>query len=215
MRETVPMQLRERTGCDLSGLSVLLRRVHESDGYPTVWPSDVDRWLVRDSGYGAWVGELDGALVGHVGLARPSTPAGTELWTAAAQRPVERLAAVTRLFAAPETRGAGVGRRLLQHAAEAAHRLGLWPVLDVRHDGRPGASRLYAAAGWHLVGTAPRRLASELCSRSTAGSAPNHPRDSVAGSSARWPCPRQPAHLPLGPTTLGPLSGGGPSPGGR
>ena len=152
------MRVRERTAGDLHGLSGLLRRVHEIDGYPTVWPSDAKRWLVRDGEYGAWVGELDGALVGHVGLTSPSTPAGTQLWATTTQRPVDQLAEVARLFAAPEARGAGVGRQLLQHAAEAAHRLGLWPVLDVRHDGRADASGLYAAAGWHLVGTAPRRL---------------------------------------------------------
>lgn len=98
----------------------------------------------------------------HVGFARPGSHAATEVWTAATQRPVERLAEVTRLFAAPEARGSGVGRRLLQQAVDAAHRLDLWPVLDVRHDGRPGASRLYEAAGWRPAGRVPLGLAPDV-----------------------------------------------------
>ncbi|MGI8680426.1 MAG: GNAT family N-acetyltransferase [Jatrophihabitans sp.] len=84
------------------------------------------------------------------------------MWIAATQRPIERLAEVTRLFAAPQARGTGVGRRLLQQAVDAAHRLDFWPVLDVRHNGRSGASRLYETAGWRLAGSAPLRLAPEV-----------------------------------------------------
>ena len=154
--------MRERTPADTQALSALLRRVHETDGYPTVWPSDVGRWLVSDSAHEAWVADLNGSVVGHVSLSRPGSRAATRVWVAATQRPIERLAAVTRLFAAPEARGTGVGRRLLQHAVDAAHRRDLWPVLDVRQDGSPGGSRLYEAAGWRVVGSAPLRLATEV-----------------------------------------------------
>lgn len=154
--------MRERTPADTQALSALLRRVHDTDGYPTVWPSDVGRWLVSDSAYEAWVVDLNGPVVGHVSLSRPGSRAATRVWVAATQRPIERLAAVTRLFAAPEARGSGVGRRLLQRAVDAAHRRDLWPVLDVRQDGSPGGSRLYEAAGWRVVGSAPLRLATEV-----------------------------------------------------
>jgi len=146
----------------MQALSVLLRRVHETDGYPTVWPSDVGRWLVSDNANEAWVADLNGSVVGHVSLSRPESRAATKVWITATQRPIKGLAAVTRLFAAPEARGTGVGPRLLQHAVDAAHRLDRWPVLDVRQDGRAGASHLYEAAGWRLVGSAPLRLAPEV-----------------------------------------------------
>ena len=44
----------------------------------------------------------------------------------------------------------------------AAHRLGRWPVLDVRHEGRSGADRLYNSAGWHHIGVVQRRLSGEI-----------------------------------------------------
>lgn len=156
------VNVRERAPADVEGLVVVLGRVHEADGYPTVWPTDVRRWVTGDGDYGAWVAEVDDMVVGHVGLARPAWPAGIEVWSAATQRPVERLAEVARLFATPEARGSGVGRRLLRQAVSAAHRLHLWPVLDVRHEGRPGASRLYEAAGWRRAGSGPLRLAPDL-----------------------------------------------------
>ncbi|MGI8680425.1 MAG: hypothetical protein ACR2LX_17425 [Jatrophihabitans sp.] len=55
------MNLRERTPADTQALSALLRRVHDTDGYPTVWPGDVGSWLAGDDAYGAWVADLKGS----------------------------------------------------------------------------------------------------------------------------------------------------------
>jgi GNAT superfamily N-acetyltransferase len=156
------VNVRPRTPADVQALIEVLRRVHDADGYPTVWPDDVSGWVVGDSGYGAWVAVIDDNVVGHVGLARPGLQASTQVWVATTQRPVEWLVEVTRLFASPDASGFGVGHRLLQRAVAGAHELGLWPVLDVRHEGRPGASRLYEAAGWRMVGSVPRRLEPEV-----------------------------------------------------
>lgn len=46
--ETGRVDLRERTPEDMPALSALLRRVHDTDGYPTVWPGDVSSWLTTD-----------------------------------------------------------------------------------------------------------------------------------------------------------------------
>lgn len=156
------MELRARASEDVQALTGVLRRVHDADDYPTVWPDDVDRWIVGNGGRGAWVAVLGDKLAGHVGLSRPGSQPGRQLWTSATQQPVERLVEVTRLFVGPESRGSGIGHRLLQRAVDGAHELALWPVLDVRRDGRPGASRLYANAGWRLVGSASRRLGPEV-----------------------------------------------------
>ena len=156
------MSVRDRTAADLPCLVDMLRRVHEADGYPTVWPGDAIRWLTGSGTYGAWVADQNGTVAGHVGLSRASAQPTSQAWARATQRPGEQLAEVTRLFSAPEARGTGIGRQLLQRAAAAAHHLGLWPVLEVRHDGRPGACRLYDAAGWHLAGTVQRRLTAEI-----------------------------------------------------
>lgn len=156
------MKLRDRSSSDLPELVTLLRRVHEMDNYPTVWPADPTGWLLNVNSLGAWVAESDGRIAAHVSLDRTGAGARTDVWVHATGHPPDDLAEITRLFIAPTHRGAGIGHLLLRHAVQIAHDLGLWPVLDVRHDGRTEASRLYAAAGWRLVGTAPRRLSPEL-----------------------------------------------------
>ena len=156
------MRVRDRHSSDVPELVALLQRVHDEDNYPTVWPVDPPGWLVNVDGLGAWVADAAGAIVGHVSLDPPGSGARTDVWVESTGHPSTDLAEVTRLFIAPQHRGTGLGQRLLGRAVDAAHRLGLWPVLDVRHNGRAGASHLYAAAGWRFIGTAPRRLTPEL-----------------------------------------------------
>jgi GNAT superfamily N-acetyltransferase len=152
------VHLRDRAASDLPALVALLQRVYHGDGYPTVWPTDPGSWLAARNEYGAWVVQVDAALAGHVSLGRPPTEPCSALWMAATDRPIEQLAEVTRLFSEPSVRRAGLGRMLLDRAVQAAHQQGAWPVLNVRRDGRPRAAHLYQTAGWHPVGTVPRRL---------------------------------------------------------
>ena len=149
------VSLRQRKEADLPVLAVVLRQVHEADGYPKRWPADPEHWLASKAEYGAWVAEVAGELSGHIGLDDVSEHACQPVWLAATGRRREELAEVTRLFVAPNARGTGIGRRLLSRAVEAAHARGAWPVLEVTADGRAAAGRLYLASGWQLVGGAP------------------------------------------------------------
>lgn len=160
--ETACVSLRDRTSSDIPVLVDLLRRVHDEDNYPTVWPADPAGWLVSADSLGASVAEFDGDIAGHVSLDRAGSGARTDVWVEATGHPSNALGEVTRLFIDPQHRGVGIGRQLIGRAVDTAHRLGLWPVLDVRQNGRASASRLYAAAGWRFIGTAPHRLSHEL-----------------------------------------------------
>ncbi|WNV74898.1 GNAT family N-acetyltransferase [Geodermatophilus sp. DSM 44513] len=116
----------------------MLRAVHLADGYPGRWPADPAAWLDPPDTAEAWVAERAGAVTGHVVVTR--APDG--------------LAAVTRLFVAPDARGHGLGAVLLDvvRGWAGAARTGL--VLDVV-DGAAAAVGLYERQGWSLVGTRP------------------------------------------------------------
>ncbi len=148
------VRLRERTAADLPALGVLLREVHETDGYPKRWPADPEGWLSGKAEYGAWVAEAAGGSCGHIGLHEVRAEDCRPSWAAATGRRPEQLAEVSRLFVAPPARGLGIGRRLLHRAVQAAHARGAWPVLDVVADGRSAAEDLYRACGWQCLGPA-------------------------------------------------------------
>jgi len=61
-------QIRPRAEDDLEDLVTILAEVHLRDHFPMNWPEQPAQWVRRASGLGAWVAELDGRLVGHVGL---------------------------------------------------------------------------------------------------------------------------------------------------
>jgi ribosomal protein S18 acetylase RimI-like enzyme len=90
-------------------------------------------------------------VIGHVALTSVHSDARADLWTTAGRVDAQRLAAVARLFVAPEVRRRGVGRRLMEMAASEAHRRGQQPVLDVlEHDS--AAIALYQGMGWRAIG---------------------------------------------------------------
>lgn len=151
--DTGSVRLRARTALDIPVLSIVLRQVHDTAGYPTRWPADPQRWLAAKAGYGAWVAEAAGKLCGHVGLQQVQELDCRRTWLTFTGRRPEQLAEVSRLFLAPHAIGLGVGRRLLQHAVQAAHARGRWPVLDVVADGRTAAEHLYRACGWQHAGS--------------------------------------------------------------
>lgn len=136
------VMLRPRTDADVPACLDALRATHDADGYPAVWPSDPVRWLTAPKGapvgVAAWVAIADGALVGHVGLARADDPVGTR-------------AIIVRLFVHPGYRDRGIGAALMNSAVEQARRNRWRPRLEVIDSGTT-AIRLYERLGWQRVG---------------------------------------------------------------
>jgi GNAT superfamily N-acetyltransferase len=125
----------------------LAEAVRASDGYP---PRSPDLFTGPEV-LAAWVAVEDGLVVGHLGLHETGAEAVMALAGKATGRPAERLAVVARLLVAPTSRRRGLGRRLLSHAVNEAHRADRWPVLDVARE-FAAAHALYEACGWTRVG---------------------------------------------------------------
>lgn len=144
--------VRPRTDADLPALVALLRRVHEASGYPGHWPEPPDPWIARPHTLAAWVaaGET-GELVGHVALHDAGEDRSAPLMAELAGLDVGEVDVVARLFVAPESQGGGVGRALLEVAAQAARARGRVPVLDVLADSA-GALAFYHSCGWRRCG---------------------------------------------------------------
>ncbi|MFH0178312.1 GNAT family N-acetyltransferase [Streptomyces cacaoi] len=143
--------VRPRLPADLDGCVAVLALVHAHSGYPVDWPARPAAWLTPTALLAAWVAELDGRIVGHVGLcAAEKEDVAASLWDGRAAPAV-----ISRLYVSPEARGHGVGAALLARAVGAARARGAHPVLDVVATD-PAAS-FYERLGWRLLGTADQR----------------------------------------------------------
>jgi GNAT superfamily N-acetyltransferase len=131
----------------------VLAEVHDRDGYPVNWPDRPPEWLAQPSLIGAWVAELAGRIVGHVGLSRSvAGDVAPGLWSVRAGVSADRAAVVSRLFVAPSARGHGIGALLMARAVGAARERRLHPVLDVVASDTAAAA-LYERLGWQLLAT--------------------------------------------------------------
>ncbi|MFJ4974929.1 GNAT family N-acetyltransferase [Streptomyces coeruleorubidus] len=131
----------------------VLAEVHARDGYPVNWPDQPGEWLSRGPLLGSWVAELEGRLVGHVGLSQGSDgDLAPMLWSERNGAPRGMTAVISRLFVAPQARGHRIGALLIGRAVEEAQRRGLHPVLDVVASDTAAAA-LYERLGWELMAT--------------------------------------------------------------
>ncbi|MER7759846.1 GNAT family N-acetyltransferase [Streptomyces sp. NPDC097619] len=146
-------KVRQRTEHDLDACVAVLSEVHEGDGYPVNWPDDPGAWLSPPTLLASWIAELDGHVVGHIGLSRSGEgDAAPVLWRARVGAATDATAVVNRLFVAPSARGHGIGELLMSRATSAARDRGLHPVLDVVATDTAAAA-LYERLGWHLLAT--------------------------------------------------------------
>jgi GNAT superfamily N-acetyltransferase len=144
--------LRPRSDADLEPCQRLALAVRAADGYPPFLPDDDYRaFLASPSALAAWVATDGDVIVGHVALHRDASPAVVEFAARETGVAADRLGVVARLLVSPTTRRVGMGRRLLEHATDAARQRGLVPVLDVLPRFR-GAVALYEGAGWTRLG---------------------------------------------------------------
>jgi GNAT superfamily N-acetyltransferase len=144
--------IRPRRISDVAACAGLVREVHALDRYPRFLPEDLSLFLAPPGGYGSWVADRRGDVIGHIALLPRSVPAALELASNALGRPADKLAVVARLFVSPQARRHGAGRLLLDTATAEAASHGLWPVLDVDADLAP-AIALYESRGWVRAGT--------------------------------------------------------------
>ncbi|MFJ1881793.1 GNAT family N-acetyltransferase [Streptomyces sp. NPDC088137] len=150
-------RVRWREDSDLDACVELLADVHERDGYPENWPERPGDWLAQPSLFAAWVAELDGKVVGHVGLCEGGAgDRAPVLWSRRAGVPVEKAAVISRLFVSPTARGHGVGALLMERATGEARRRERHPVLDVLASDT-SAVALYGRLGWTLLATVDHR----------------------------------------------------------
>lgn len=153
--------IRERRPEDVEQCVKVLRRVHERDGYPIVWPRDPVRWLSPERTAYAWVlteeevadaaaaeasARLSGVL-GHILLLRAADGS-------AENSPEPRVYEVARLFVRPDARRLGLGTALLETAIAQAAQDGYSLTLEVVADESSTAISVYEKAGWRKVGTA-------------------------------------------------------------
>lgn len=131
--------------------------MHRRDGYPVNWPERPGDWLSPAARIASWVAEMDGRIVGHIGLARSGEgDVAPGVWSERSGTGVERTAVVSRLFVGPQARGYGIGALLIGAAVAEARRLGLHPVLDVVASDTAAAA-LYERLGWVRMATIEQR----------------------------------------------------------
>lgn len=152
--------VRDRRDGDLDVLLALLQRTHEQEGYPVraeavsaAWLTSADKpgWPQQPE-LGGWVAVAGDRVLGHVAL-HPAGGPCLPLWTAGADRTVDELAVVSRLFTDRTVRGAGTA--LIAHAVAAAGLRGRRAVLEV--DARSPAYGLYLRQGWREAGRTPQQ----------------------------------------------------------
>ena len=143
--------VRVRQSEDLEASTEALIKVHSTDGYPVEGVDDPQAWLMPTGLLRAWVGELDGKVVGHVLITTPQDgDAAAKAW-ANKGNPVERIAVLGRLFVLPEARRHSLGKQLVRATSAYADEQGLRLVLDVMEKDT-AAIRLYERLGWRRIG---------------------------------------------------------------
>lgn len=149
--------VRRRRPEDLPGLGRDLLEQQPRTRYPfrDPLPVSTDVFLHAEDALGAFVAEIDGDVVGHVGRTGPAHgfPDAARMNEACARAhgcAVEELSYVSGLFTAERALGRGVGRLLLDAIVADMRAAGHRPCLEVLPH-HAGARHLYLSTGWRDV----------------------------------------------------------------
>ncbi|MFD3617129.1 GNAT family N-acetyltransferase [Streptomyces sp. NPDC058676] len=151
-----PTVVRPFEAADLAGAAAALTEVHATDGYPVEGVEHPKAWLRSADVMAAWVGELDGAIVGHVAVMRPHGEDAVSMWIRKSGESEDRIAVLARLFVVKTARKHALGKSLTQAAMSYGHEHGLRLVLDVMTKDT-AAMRLYERLGWQEIGRTSHR----------------------------------------------------------
>ncbi|MFI8513949.1 GNAT family N-acetyltransferase [Streptomyces sp. NPDC085460] len=145
---------------DLEGAASALVEVHASDGYPVEGVADPKGWIQSENVLAAWVGEVQGRIVGHVSVMRPQGVEAAAMWIEQSGDPEGNVAVLARLFVVTEARKHALGERLMRAAMDWARERGIRLVLDVMTKDT-AAIRLYQRLGWTKIGEASHSFGDE------------------------------------------------------
>ncbi|MFD9608055.1 GNAT family N-acetyltransferase [Streptomyces sp. NPDC059083] len=138
---------------DLEGAAAALVAVHATDGYPVEGVADPEAWIRSADVRAAWVGDLEGKIIGHVSVMRPRGEDAVALWVEQSGDDEQHVAVLARLFVLQEARQHALGAQLMQAAMSWAQEQGIRLVLDVMAKDA-AAIRLYQRLGWTKIGEA-------------------------------------------------------------
>jgi ribosomal protein S18 acetylase RimI-like enzyme len=138
---------------DVAAAATALVDVHGTDGYPVEGVAQPEAWIAPPGVVAAWVGVLDGQVVGHVAVMSPNGDEdAVALWRSRGADGAD-IGVLARLFVVRAARGQGLGESLVREAMAFARARSLRLVLDVLHKDT-AAIRLYDRLGWHPIGEA-------------------------------------------------------------
>ncbi|MGI8577270.1 MAG: GNAT family N-acetyltransferase [Nocardioidaceae bacterium] len=147
--------VRRRAPKEVQGTVRLLYAVNDYEPYPIPWPESPEDWLANDTIIDAWVIKPEGRVLGHVAMsAVDREPFESLRWREVTGDDPSTLAAVSRLFVAPESRHQGFGTALLDAAVRAIRAKGMRPVVEVATESHY-ALGMYERLGWTMVGMYP------------------------------------------------------------
>ncbi|CAK3919558.1 GNAT family N-acetyltransferase [Lecanosticta acicola] len=143
--------IRQRRDSDIESCVSVLGRVQKQDGYP-VAVADFRAFLTPKTLEQAWVAEHNGQIVGHISVSAAQVgDVAVDLWRR--RHPDDHIAALQRLFLAPEYRGCGLASKLIENAVHWSHQKGYRHLVlyALRKDLK--AARLYDRLGWEHFDT--------------------------------------------------------------
>lgn len=153
MPQSPEVIVRDRNDDDLEDAARALVEVHRVDGYPVEGVAHPVAWLQPVGLLHAWVGVLNGRVVGHAVVTEPKPgDAAVDTWVSQGGE-LARIAVGGRLFVHPNGRGHQLGHQLASTLTEWATSHGYDLVGDVMEKDH-AALRLYRALGWQQIGSA-------------------------------------------------------------